>query len=49
MLKARVFSAYCAKNIKRLILKISPKFLTMSPVNDFAQESLKITAVHHNI
>ena len=37
MLKARVCSACCT----RLILKTSRKFLTRSPVNDFAQRSLK--------
>ena len=49
MLKARVCSACCAKDMTCLILKTSRKFITRSPVNDFAQKSLKITAVRHNI
>ena len=36
MLKAKVCSACCAKNMTRLILKTSWKFLTRSPVKDFA-------------
>ena len=49
MLKTRVCSACCAKDMTCLILKTSRKFLTRSPVNDFAQKGLKITAVRHNI
>ena len=49
MLKAKVCSACCAKNMTRLILKTSWKFLTRSPVKDFALENLKINAVRHNI
>ena len=49
MLKARVSSACCAKNMTRLILKISRQFLTRSPVNDFTHRSLKITTIRHNI
>ena len=49
MLKVKVCSACCAKDMTRLILKTSRKLLTRSPVNDFAQKSLKITAVRHNI
>ena len=48
MLKAKVCSACCAKNMTHLMLTKSRKFLTRSPVNDFAQGSLKITAVRHN-
>ena len=49
MLKTRVCSACCAKDMTCLILKTSRKFLTRSSVNDFAQKGLKITAVRHNI
>ena len=43
-----LFCLLCKKKT-RLILKTSRKFLTRSPVNDFAQRSLKIVAVRHNI
>ena len=49
MLKASVCFACCAKNMTCPILKISRKFLTRRPESDFAQKSLKITAVRHII
>ena len=48
-LKARDCPGCCAKNMTHVILKIIRKFLTRSPVNDFAKKSFKITAIHHNI
>ena len=42
-----LFCLLCKKH--DTTLKISRKFLTRSPVNDFTQKSLKITAVRHNI
>ena len=41
MVKARVCSARCAKNMTRLILKISRKFLTRSPVKTLRPEEFE--------
>ena len=48
MLKTRVCSACCAKDMTCLILKTSWKFLTRSPVNDFAKKSHCRTSQHMN-
>ena len=47
-MKARVCSVCCAKK-HDTILKISRKFLTRSPVNNFARKSLKITAYEQHM
>ena len=48
MLKTRVCFACCAKDVTCLILKTSWKFLTRSPVNDFAKKSHCRTSQHMN-